>query len=65
MKRRILIFLCALIASNVLVICGFRSQALAAATRQPLSLDAAIDLALKSHPSEAQARANMDVAAAR
>jgi outer membrane protein len=37
----------------------------AAPARQPIALDAAIDLALKSHPSEAQARANVDVASAR
>jgi outer membrane protein len=65
MKRRRFTFLCALFAANLLVVCGFRSEVSAAATRQTISLDAAIDLALKSHPSEAQARANVDVASAR
>jgi outer membrane protein len=65
MKRRLFTFLYALLAANLLVVCGFRSEASAAPARQTLSLDAAIDLALKSHPSEAQARANVDVASAR
>src|ERR1039458_4370223 len=65
MKRRLFTFLCALFAANLLVVCGFRSEASAAPARQTLSLDAAIELALKSHPSEAQARANVDVASAR
>jgi outer membrane protein len=54
----------ALLAVNVLVACGFCSEAGAVTTRQSITLDAAIDLALRSHPSEAQARANVDVAAA-
>jgi outer membrane protein len=49
---------------NVLALCAFRSEAGAAPVRETITLDAAIDLALRSHPSEAQARANVDVAAA-
>jgi outer membrane protein len=45
--------------------CVFCSGAVAAPVQETISLDAAIDLALKSHPSEAQARANVDVASAR
>jgi outer membrane protein len=65
MRRRVFTLLCALLASSLLVVCGFRSRVSAAPARQTLTLDAAIDLALKSHPSEAQARANVDVASAR
>ena len=45
--------------------CVFCSGAVAAPARQTISLDAAIDLALRSHPSEAAARAAVDVASAR
>ena len=65
MKSRSLLSLRALSAVNLLVVCAFRSEVGAAPARETLSLDAAIELALKSHPSEAQARANVDVASAR
>ena len=64
MKRQGLLSTCALSAFNLLVVCGFRSDANAAITRQTITLDAAIDLALRSHPSEAQAHAAVDVASA-
>ena len=65
MKRSLLFSSCALLAVNLLFVCGFCSLANAAPTRQTIALDAAIDMALRSHPSEAQARANVDVASAR
>jgi outer membrane protein len=55
----------ALSALGFLVVCVFCSHAVAAPARRTIALDAAIDLALRSHPSEAQARANVDVASAR
>jgi outer membrane protein len=64
MKRQRLLSTCALFAFNLLVVCGFRSDANATIARQTITLDAAIDLALRSHPSEAQARAAVDVASA-
>ena len=65
MKRSQLLSSCAFSAVNLLAVCAFCSKASAAPARQTLTLDAAIDLALKSHPSEAQARATVDVASAR
>jgi outer membrane protein len=67
MMRSACISLRALFACAFLAICAFRSDAFAApaTTRQTITLDAAIDLALRSHPAEAQARANVDVASAR
>ena len=65
MKRSQLLLSCALSAVNLLAICAFCSEAGAAPARETITLDAAIDLALRSHPSEAQARANVDVASAR
>ena len=55
----------ALFASGFFVACIFCSGAVAAPARQTISLDTAIDLALRSHPSEAAARAAVDVASAR
>jgi outer membrane protein len=69
---------CALFASFALLICTFCSVAhaadgpllpaslpLARAPRSSISLKEAIELALRTHPSGAQARANVDVASAR
>ncbi len=64
MRRSQLLSSCALSAVNLLAICAFCSEASAAPARQTLTLDAAIDLALRSHPSEAAARAAVDVASA-
>jgi outer membrane protein len=55
----------AFLACSLVLACAFGSEASAADTRQTLTLDAAIDLALRSHPAEAQARAAVDVASAR
>jgi outer membrane protein len=55
----------ALSAVSFIAGCVFCSGAVAAPARQTISLDAAIDLALRSHPSEAAARAAVDVASAR
>jgi outer membrane protein len=55
----------ALSAASALLSCIFCTSGLAASTRQTITLDTAIDLALRFHPSEAQARANVDAAAAR
>ena len=55
----------AVFASSFFIACVFCSGAVAAPARQTISLDAAIDLALRSHPSEAAARAAVDVASAR
>ena len=65
MKRSQLLSSCALFAVNLLAVCAFCSKVSAAPARQTLTLDAAIDLALKSHPSETQARAAVDVASSR
>ncbi len=65
MKQRLLPSQCALSALCLLTVCVFCDEAGAAASRQTIALDAAIDLAVRSHPSEAQARANVDVASAR
>jgi outer membrane protein len=65
MKRRPLVSSRALFALNLLVVCAFRSEAGAAPAGETITLDAAIDLALRSHPSQAQARAAVDVASAR
>jgi outer membrane protein TolC len=65
MKKRLLLSQCAPCALFLLAVCVLRGEAGAAATRQAITLDAAIDLALRSHPAEAQARANVDVASAR
>jgi len=54
----------ALSALSFFIICVFCSSANAAPSSQTITLDAAIDLALRSHPLEAQARANVDVASA-
>jgi outer membrane protein len=65
MNKRLLLSHCApsalaLLANGILL-----GDAGAASPRQTLTLDAAIDLSLRSHPSEAQARAAVDVASAR
>jgi len=65
MKRSQLLLSCALSAVIVLAIGAFCSEAGAAPARETITLDAAIDLALRSHPSETQARANVEVASAR
>ena len=65
MVSRLFISSRAFFALGFFIICVFCSNAVAAPTRQTITLDAAIDLALHSHPSEAQARANVDVASAR
>ena len=64
MKRSQRLLKCALFAVNLLAVCAFCSEAGAAPAKETITLDAAIDLALHSHPSEAQARANVDVASA-
>ena len=64
MTRSACIPLRALFACAFLAICVFRSDAFAApaTTNRPSTLDAAIDLALRSHPAEARgSRANVDV----
>jgi outer membrane protein len=65
MKKRLLFSHCAFPALVFLAVSAFGNEAGAATTRQSITLDAAIDLALRSHPSEAQARAAVDVASAR
>jgi outer membrane protein len=65
MKKRLLFSHCAFPALVFLPVSAFGNEAGAATTRQTITLDTAIDLALRSHPSEAQARANVDVASAR
>jgi outer membrane protein len=57
----------AIVACCVLVVCAFRSEASEspATQRKTITVDAAIELALRSHPAEEQARANVDVASAR
>jgi outer membrane protein len=66
---------CASFAAFLLAVCGFCSLAhasdeslllpLARAPRKSISLKDAVDLALRTHPSGEQARANVDVASAR
>ncbi len=65
MKKRLLFSHCAFPALVLLAVSAFGNEAGAATTRQSLTLETAIDLALRSHPSEAQARAAVDVASAR
>jgi outer membrane protein len=65
MKTRLLLSQCAFRALCLLTVCVFCDEAGAAASRQTIALDAAIDLAVRSHPAEAAARANVDVASAR
>ena len=65
MKKRLLFSHCAASALVLLAVPTFRGEAGAATTRPSITLDAAIDLALRSHPSETQARAAVDVASAR
>jgi outer membrane protein len=55
----------AVFAVTAILGCAFCSHALAASTRETITLDAAIALALRFHPSSEQARANVDAAAAR
>ena len=65
MKGRLRLSPRATFALNVAVICTFCSEADAGPAAETITLDAAIDLALRTHPSQAQARAAVDAAEAR
>ena len=75
MSRFCRFFLNAHFAASACILCGLRSLALAEGATSPrlephptgetISLRDAIELALRTHPSGAQARANVDVASAR